>query len=132
MLALATALAHRRRKDRSMRLALAVTLVILTTGSALAGDKGVLYGVLGGIGGFSQGLANSMEAQRQENLERERMRVEQQVIPVLFVSALFQILAHMIQAVAGVALWLVGMALPFGLGVIFLMAFLKFSEWAAH
>jgi hypothetical protein len=54
------------------------------------------------------------------------------VIPVLFVFALFQILAHVIQAVAGVALWLVGMVLLFGLGVIFIMAFLKFSAWAVH
>ena len=54
------------------------------------------------------------------------------VIPVLFVFALFQILAHVIQAVAGVALWLVGMMLLFGLGVIFLMAFLKFSASAVH
>ena len=54
------------------------------------------------------------------------------VIPVLFAFALFQILAHVIEAVADVALWLVGMVLLFGLGVIFLMAFLKFSAWAVH
>ena len=54
------------------------------------------------------------------------------VIPVLFVFAVFQILAQVIEAVAGVALWLVGMVLLFGFGVIVLMAFLKFSAWAVH
>ena len=61
-----------------MRLALALTLVILTSGSGLAGDKRVLNGVLGGIGAFSQGLADSMEAQRQADLARERLRLDQQ------------------------------------------------------
>jgi hypothetical protein len=52
------------------------------------------------------------------------------VVPVLLVFALFQLLAQVIQAVAGVALWLVGMVLLFGLGFIFLMAFLKFAAGA--
>ena len=54
------------------------------------------------------------------------------VIPVLLVFALFQLLAHVIHAVAAVALWLVGVVLLFGLGYIFLMAFGKFALWAVR
>jgi hypothetical protein len=54
------------------------------------------------------------------------------VIPVLLVFALFQLLAQVLQAVVGVALWLVAMALLLGLGYIFLMAFGKFALWAVR
>jgi hypothetical protein len=54
------------------------------------------------------------------------------VIPVLLVFALFQLLAQVLQAVAAIAAWLVGMVLLLGLGYIFLMAFLKFAAWAVH
>ena len=62
-----------------MRIALAVILVVvLATGSALGGDKRVLNSLLGGIGAFSQGSADSMEAQRQADLAREARCLEQQ------------------------------------------------------